>query len=237
MNGYIHSFQSMGAADGPGLRCVVFMQGCPLRCLYCHNPDSWESSLGAVYTAREIVSRALRFKPYFGKTGGVTVSGGEPLLQAEFVCELFKLLHKEKIKTALDTSGAVSSDHIKPLLEHTDLVICDIKFPTQQQYKKYSGGNLDTVLKFLTLVQELDIPLWVRHVIVPGLTDSKDNIRQIAAIAKSFSNLKKIELLPFRKLCLSKYEQMGIEFSLADVPECPPETLKSLNETLDKLLK
>ena len=148
MNGYIHSFQSMGAADGPGLRCVVFMQGCPLRCLYCHNPDSWESSLGAVYTAREIVSRALRFKPYFGKTGGVTVSGGEPLLQAEFVCELFKLLHKEKIKTALDTSGAVSSDHIKPLLEHTDLVICDIKFPTQQQYKKYSGGNLDTVLKF-----------------------------------------------------------------------------------------
>ncbi len=230
MNGYIHSFQSMGAADGPGLRYVVFMQGCALRCVYCHNPDSWETFAGDVYTAEEIASRALRFKPYFGKIGGVTVSGGEPLLQAEFVCELFYLLHKEGIKTALDTSGAVASVHIKPLLQNTDLVICDIKFPTSEQYKRYTGGNFETVLRFLELTQELEIALWVRHVVVPGITDSSDNIMQIVKLAKSFRNLQNIELLPFKKLCVTKYEQMGIEFPLADVPECDLDTIRRLNE-------
>lgn len=230
MNGNIHSFQSMGAVDGPGLRYVVFMQGCPLRCIYCHNPDAWDLSSGTEYTAREVVSRAVRLKPYFGEDGGVTVSGGEPLLQAEFTAQLFRLLHNEGIKTALDTSGAVSGEYVKSVLENTDLVMCDIKFPTREMYKKFCGGDFDKVMEFLRLTESVGVPLWVRHVVVSGITDSAENISQISKLARSFSNHKKTELLPFKKLCESKYEDLNIPFPLKDVPECTEETVKKLSE-------
>ncbi len=232
MKGRVHSLMSLGGADGPGLRYVVFTQGCPLRCVYCHNPDTWDMSAGEAYDTGEIVRRILRCKPYFGSGGGVTLSGGEPLLQAEFAAKLFKELRAEGIHTALDTSGAVESAHTEAVLENTDLVICDIKFPDEEQYRRYTGGSLSTVLKFLRLSESMGIPLWVRLVVVPGLTDSEECVRRVAALAKGFKNLKKIELLPFKKLCAPKYEALKIEFSMKNTPECGEETLARLKKLL-----
>lgn len=235
MKGIIHSFQSMGAVDGPGLRYVVFMQGCPLRCVYCHNPDTWEigeNDSRKSYESGEVVKKALRFLPYFRNGGGVTVSGGEALLQWEFVAEFFEELQKRQIHTALDTSGIGDLKGAEAVLEHTSLVICDIKFPTEEQYAKYCGGSLKQVKRFLSLTERKKVPLWVRHVVVPGMTDSVENVSSVVSIAKEYSNLEKIELLPFRKLCLGKYQEMGIAFPLEDVPECEGERIEELRRVI-----
>ena len=146
MEGRVSSVQSMGAVDGPGLRYVVFLQGCPLRCAYCHNPETWDLTGGTPYTAEDLCKTILRYRPYFGENGGVTVSGGEPLLQPEFVAELFRRLHEHNIHTALDTAGAGDLSRAKQVLKHTDLVLCDIKFPTEAQYKAHCGGSLQTLI-------------------------------------------------------------------------------------------
>lgn len=229
MKGRIHSFQSLGAVDGPGVRFVVFMQGCALRCAYCHNPDTWDRAGGEEYDAQEVYEKILRYRPYFGETGGVTVSGGEPLLQWEFVAELFRLLRGAGIPTALDTAGQGSLKAARTVLEQTDLVLCDLKFSTEEEYRRRSGGSLAATLDFLKLTQELGIPLWIRHVVVPGLTDGEKQVRRIAAISRRFPNLRKIELLPFRRLCVSKYDAMGIPFPLRDCPECPQAEIEKLS--------
>ena len=256
--GYIHSLQSMGAVDGPGIRFCVFLQGCPLRCMYCHNPDTWlievseneseagtmltskvaKRKLGTTYTAEELVKKILRYKTYFANGGGVTVSGGEPLMQAEFVTELFALLHENGIHTCLDTSGNFPEDlsELAPvhekydrLLDATDLVICDIKFTTEKDYRECTGGSLKKVRYFLDMVTKHSLPLWVRHVVVPGYTDSEEEVKAMAEIARSYPTLEKIELLPFHKLCIPKYEALGIPFRCADIPECSKETIERLN--------
>lgn len=241
--GFVHSFQSMGAVDGPGIRFVVFLQGCPLRCIYCHNPDTW--AFGAqtpasdckAYTVSEVVKKILRFRPYFQHGGGVTVSGGEALQQWEFVVALFKALQEEGIHTALDTSGIGSLKGAEEVLRHTDLVLCDIKFPTEQQYRDYCKGSLLQVQAFLELVQSMKVPLWVRHVVVPGITDSDENVQQIVALAQQYSNLQRIELLPFQNLCITKYETMKIPFPLADCPVCPKETVEALQQWIPEELR
>lgn len=225
--GKISQFQSMGTLDGPGVRYVVFMQGCTLRCVYCHNPETW-SHEGETYTVEQVMEKILRCKSYITKNGGVTVSGGEPLLQWEFVKELFLRLRQEGIHTALDTAGIGDLSGAKELLEVTDLVICDLKFNSQQDYLGYAKGDMEQVLGFLRLTEEKNIPLWIRHVVVPGLTEGKEYIKEITDLAKSFSNLEKFELLPFRKLCVKKYEAMGIEFPLIDTEECGEEVIKVL---------
>ncbi|MBO7651011.1 MAG: radical SAM protein [Lachnospiraceae bacterium] len=260
--GRIHSFQSLGAVDGPGLRFVVFLQGCPMRCMYCHNPDTWLPEGGTEYKVSEVVSKILRYRTYFGKDGGVTVSGGEALMQVEFVTDLFRALKAEDINTCLDTSGvmhtgndsmrdradfgspaesgnsdkpALSADNtriINALLSVTDLVICDIKFITEKDYRAHTGGSLSSVLAFLSLTQTAKVPLWVRHVVVPGFTDSEDEVRAMVALAHRYDNLKRIELLPFRKLCVTKYEQLGIPFRCADIPECDEATIARLSKLL-----
>lgn len=291
--GYVHSLQSMGAVDGPGIRFCVFLQGCPLRCMYCHNPDTWlvevhdtedsaqgvgdnnscKKRLGTPYTAEELVKKILRYKPYFSNGGGVTVSGGEPLMQAEFVTELFTLLHENGVHTCLDTSGNFSEDICElehknvgetirradssdipvtdsddgfadiveiyrktsvrekydALLAVTDLVICDIKFTTEKDYRECTGGSLKKVQYFLDMVTKHSVPLWVRHVVVPGYTDSAEEVKAMADIARSYPTLEKIELLPFHKLCIPKYEALGIPFRCADIPECSKETIEKLN--------
>ena len=229
--GNISQFQSMGTLDGPGLRYVVFMQGCTLHCAYCHNPETW-SLQGDSYSVEEVMEKILRCKSYIIKNGGVTVSGGEALLQWEFVKELFTRLRKEGIHTALDTSGIGELNGEEELLEVTELVICDLKFNKKEDYKKYTKSDMGRVLEFLNLTQEKNVPLWIRHVVVPGITDKTEYIRDIVKIAKNFKNLEKIELLPFRKLCIPKYESMGIEFLLANIKECSPEKIKHLNEEL-----
>ncbi len=237
MKGRISSLQSLGAADGPGIRYLVFMQGCLLRCIYCHNPETWKISDGAEMTAAEVFNKIKRCIPYFGDKGGVTVSGGEPLLQSKFVSELFSLCRQSKVHTAIDTSGIGSDKYTEGLLKLTDLVICDIKFLSDELYQKYSSGSLSEVLKFLSLTEKLSIPLWIRHVVVPGITDSEEEISGLVRLVSPYSNLKKIELLPFRKLCTAKYDALGIPFPLSDTPACDGSRIKELIPLIPDRLK
>lgn len=233
IKGYINSIQSLGAVDGPGVRFVVFMQGCPLRCIYCHNPETWDRENAVqIFTPEELLKKVLRYKSYFGAKGGITLSGGEVLLQIEFATEMFRLCKENGIHTALDTSGIGCEDSIKlnSLLEYTDLVICDVKFTTEEAYKKYTGGSLQKVLNFLDLVEEKTIPVWIRQVIVPNLNDDEKSMEELNSLIAKYSNIEKVELLPFKKLCLSKYENMGLEFRLKDTDEADPEKVKTLNE-------
>lgn len=230
--GRIHSFQSLGAVDGPGIRYVIFMQGCPYSCPYCHNPDTKTCSGGTLYSADELVLRVKRYKSYFGSDGGVTVSGGEPLMQCDFLIELFDKLHAEGINCALDTAAVKPTEKVREVLKRTDTVLCDIKFPTNELYRKYIGQSLDNVTEFLSVCDEYGVDVIVRHVVVPGLTDSEQSIKEIGRLAKGVKSLKKIELLPFKKLCEEKYEKLGIEFPLKDTPECDPDTVKKLYSML-----
>lgn len=233
MRGRIHSFQSLGTVDGPGVRFVVFMQGCPLRCGCCHNPDTWDLSGGREYEASDVLSRILRCRDYFGKDGGVTVSGGEPLLQAEFVRELFLLCHENGISTCLDTSGCLLDDRVHALLDVTDRVLLDIKYTDEESYRKYVGCSMEKPLFFLDELNRRQIPVWLRQVTIPGKSDDEANILRLREIARSHSCVDKVELLPFRKICQMKYDSMGIPFPFGDIPEPPRELMEKLNGILN----
>lgn len=228
MEGRVHSLQSLGTVDGPGLRYVVFLQGCPLRCVYCHNPDTWDPAGGAVMDTEELVEKILRCRPYFGAEGGVTVSGGEPLLQAGFVTQLFARLKQEGVHTALDTSGAGDLRKAPALLEVTDLVLLDLKFPTEEGYRQHCRGSLGQTEAFAALVAEKQVPLWVRHVVAPGLNDTLEDMAAVKSWAQRQPTLEKIEWLPFHNLCLEKYQQLGVPFPLADTPPMDREKLDRL---------
>ncbi|WNX84539.1 pyruvate formate-lyase-activating protein [Agathobaculum sp. NTUH-O15-33] len=232
MLGRLNSIQSLGAVDGPGLRYVVFLQGCPLRCAYCHNPDTWPADGGEEIEADTLVQKALRFRPYWKNGGGVTISGGEPLYQAPFVEELFAGLHEHGVHTALDTSGVGNLAEAARVLDHTDLVLCDLKFLTKADYMKYCRGDLAQVERFLHLTAMKQVPLWIRHVVVPGLTDGVDHLRLIRDKAESLPNFEKLEFLPFHKLCIEKYDRLGIPFPLRDTPAMNDAWLKELIEKL-----
>ena len=232
MIGRVHSFQSLGAVDGPGIRCVVFMQGCPLRCVCCHNPDTWDFAGGVETDSQEMAAKILRFRHYFGKTGGVTVSGGEPLLQAPFVETLFRELKKSGIHTALDTSGCIWNEETASLLDVTDLVLLDHKYASEEAYRKHTMGSMKQTEYFLKELDKRSIDTWLRRVIIPGMTDDRDSMMQLKQVADQYSCVKKVELLPFRKICEIKYEQMGIPFPLSDVPEMQEDGLKPLYEML-----
>ncbi len=217
--GRIHSLQSLGTVDGPGVRFVVFLQGCNLRCGCCHNPDTWATEGGVAYSAEEILEKALRYRSYFGKEGGITVSGGEPLLQAPFVQALFSLCHGEDIHTCLDTSGSLLNDEVKALLTVTDRVLLDIKYTSDVAYRAHVGCALDKPLAFLRTLDELGIPTTLRQVIIPTLNDNEDNLRRLRALREGHSCVDRVELLPFRKLCQLKYDKLGIPFPMAALPE------------------
>ncbi len=234
MKGRIHSVQSLGTVDGPGVRCVVFMQGCPLRCICCHNPDTWAFSGGEETDADELCRFILRFSTYFGKNGGVTVSGGEPLMQAEFVAGLFSKLKDNGIHTALDTSGCIMNDDVQRLLDVTDLVLLDHKYPTETEYFANSGAHLNDVECFLSELNRRSIPTWLRRVIIPGKTDSKASVLSLNKTARDFSCVEKIELLPFRNLCKEKYDALNIPFLLADVDTPDGKTMEKLNALIDE---
>ncbi len=226
----------MGAVDGPGLRCVVFLQGCPSRCVYCHNPDTWDFSGGTPYEPAEIVRKVLRYRPYL-KNGGVTVTGGEPLAQPGFVAELFRQLRAEGVHTALDTSGTGAPDAVRQVLRYTDLVLADVKFCTADEYRQYCGIDFSQVVQFLDLTRESGVPMWVRRVVVPGLNDTPEDIAALTAFLAAYPNTEKVELLPFRKLCLEKYENMGIPFPLQETPELSMARLSELAALLPQKLR
>ena len=231
--GYVHSFQSLGTLDGPGVRFVVFLQGCNLRCGCCHNPDTWNANEGTLYTPKQIIDRALRYREYFSKDGGITLSGGEPLLQAEFAREIFELAHENRINTCLDTSGSVFNDSVKALLASTDRVLLDIKYTNNEDYLKYAGCSLDAPLKFLSYLNENKIKTTLRQVIIPSLNDTEENVKALKEIAEANSNaVDTMELLPFRKVCEVKYKNMNIPFPFAHIPEPTEEKMKELNAIL-----
>lgn len=232
IKGRIHSIQSLGTVDGPGVRFVVFMQGCNLRCGCCHNPDTWDISGGDEYTPQQIAEKAVRFKEYFGEKGGITVSGGEPLLQPEFVTELFKLCHKEGINTCLDTSGSILNDSVKTLLRFTDRVLLDVKYTNDEQYRKYVGCGFDKPIEFLKLLNQKNIPVTLRQVIIPSLNDNAENIKALKKISQEYPVVDKTELLPFRKICQTKYDDMNLEFAFSHIDEPTAEQMKTLNKYL-----
>ena len=228
MQGRIHSFQSLGTVDGPGVRAVVFMQGCPLRCACCHNPDTWDLGGGKIVSAEEIFRKIQRLRAYFGKDGGVTVSGGEPLLQADFVAELFRLCRADGISCALDTSGCVYNESVERLLSLTDLVLLDYKYTSGTDYKKYTGMSMQTAEDFLARLDALGKRVWIRQVIIPTLNDSEESVRRLYALSERYSCIEKTELLPFRKLCVEKYRALGIDFPLENIPEASEELIERL---------
>ena len=231
--GRVHSVQTLGAVDGPGVRFVVFMQGCPLRCACCHNPDTWDVDGGELMDAMVLADRAVRYREYFGDEGGVTVSGGEPLLQSRFVADFFKACHDRGLHTCLDTSGCVLDDDVRELLRHTDLVMLDVKYTDGDKYKRYVGCDMQEPLRFLDYLQSIDKPTWLRQVIIPTLNDDPLNVESLAALEMAHPCVVKTELLPFRKLCSVKYDKLGIPFPLAETPEPTAVRMKELSAILE----
>jgi len=234
IKGRIHSLQSLGTLDGPGVRFVAFLQGCPLRCSCCHNPDTWELTGGEVYSAKDVLDKSLRFKEYFGKDGGITISGGEPLIQAEFANEIFVLAKKEGINTCLDTSGCIINDSVKKLLGVTDRVLLDVKYDNEKDYIKHVKCSQKVVLDFLEYLNEKGIKTTLRQVIIPTLNDNENSVKFLLNLARKYKVIDKIELLPFKKICQVKYDQMNIEFPFKDIPTPTADKMKELNLLLDE---
>ena len=211
---------------------MVFLQGCNLRCGCCHNPDTWGFDGGTQYTPQEIVQKVVRYKEYFGKDGGITLSGGEPTCQAEFAYHVFELCHKEGINTCLDTSGSFLNDDVKKLLTVTDRVLLDIKYTSDEQYLEHVGCDMKKPLEFLAYLNDKKIPVTLRQVIIPTLTDNEENVKALKAIANNHPCVDKIELLPFRKICQTKYDNMGLEFKFGYLPEPTHEKMQQLNKLI-----
>ncbi len=259
MEGWVHSVESFGTVDGPGLRMVIFLQGCPMRCAYCHNPDTWPEKRGALMDSEELIERFLRNRSYY-KTGGITVSGGEPLLQAEFVTDLFSKAKKEGISTCLDTSGVLfpyrktengweterngihegirshatgmTLKEFDELLKVTDLVLLDIKHTDEEVHRSLTGHSNKTVFSFLEYLAEKKVPVWIRRVAVPGLTDDEAELFRFGEYLGGFSNVKAVEVLPYHTMGVPKYKELGISYRLEGVPQMDTAAAKNCRQTI-----
>lgn len=223
MTGFIHSTESFGTVDGPGIRFVVFLQGCPLRCLYCHNPDTWDKNKGTETTADELLCEYNKNKDFY-KRGGITVTGGEPLLQLDFVTELFSKAKEQGIHTCLDTSGIVfnknNAELVKKfdeLIKHTDLVMLDIKHIDPEKHRALTGTDNKNVIDFAHYLSQNNIPLWVRHVVVTGHTDRKEDLVKLGKYLAHLKNLKALDVLPYHTMGVNKYKELGISYPLEGV--------------------
>ncbi len=239
--GFIHSIETMGTLDGPGIRMVVFFQGCKLRCVYCHNPDTWFLNRNIEMEAKEIVEKAKKIEPYFRyNNGGITFSGGEPLLQPEFLQECLKLCKKQGIHTVIDTAG-VGWGSYDEILKYTDLVILDIKHSNPYKYKIITGAEIDGYKKFKEAVIKSNTQLWIKHVITPGINDNCEDMKEFDEEINTYPDnlIHKIELLPYHTLGVFKYKELKIKYKLKDVPALSDENLKKLKKHLstDKLVK
>lgn len=232
VKGKIHSIETMGLVDGPGIRFVVFMQGCAIRCAYCHNPDTWAMNGGEEYTPSELVTKIKRYKTYFDASGGgVTFSGGDPLLQPEFLIETLKLCKQEGIHTTLDTAG-VGFGAYEEILKYTDLVLFDIKHIDREKYKELVGKDIDESMKFLDACQKKGIKLWMRHVVVPGITDSKEHLLEIKKFIDTLENVEKVELLPYHVLGVNKYQTMGMKYKLEGLEPMDKDLLEKMKKEI-----
>lgn len=239
MKGRIHSFESFGTVDGPGIRYVVFMQGCPLRCKYCHNPDTWPFGGGTEYSAEEVAERALRYKSYWRGGGGVTVSGGEPLAQISFVTELFAILKQRGVHTCADTSGITfnpnsreSVERHTQLLKYTDLFLLDIKHPAEERCRELTGAGNSNALAFAKFLADNGKDIWIRQVLVEGYTDDDDSLRATRRIIDGLKTVKRVEVLPYHTMGEVKYKNLGIDYPLAGVRPPSSERVENARRIL-----
>ena len=232
--GKIHSIETFGTVDGPGIRFVVFMQGCLLKCKYCHNRDTWNKNGGKLISLDELVNKIERYIPYILPSGGgVTITGGEPLLQAKFLITLFKELKNRNIPTAIDTSGMVDlNDEIKELLSLTDLVLLDIKHINDEKCKDLVGSSNKKELTFARYLSDNSIPVWIRQVIIPGITDDQKDLLKLKALISSLSNVKKIELMPYHELGKFKWENLGLKYELEGISSATNEDIERVKKIL-----
>ena len=237
MTGKIHSFETFGTVDGPGTRFVIFFKGCPLRCLYCHNPDTWSSKDAKEYTVQEIVEEVLKYKKYYEK-GGVTATGGEPLRQLDFLIELFKELKKYNIHTAIDTSGALFSksktDKYDELLKFTDLFLLDIKHIDNEEHKKLTGVNNKNTLTFAKYLDDNNKKIWIRHVLVPGITTQEKYLKDLKLFLDNLNNVEKVEILPYHTLGVNKYKKLGLDYPLKHIEPPSQEEIQFANDILKR---
>lgn len=222
----LSSFQSLGTVDGPGVRAVVFLQGCPLRCHCCHNPETWDIGGGTETDSDKLFNKIIRCKSYFGTKGGVTFSGGEPLMQSDFLIGFIKRLKEENIHVAIDTSGCILSQKAKEVLSLCDLVLLDYKYTNNNDYLKYTGMSLDSANTFLEYLNRINKPTWIRQVIIPGINDNEESLKLLFSLNKKYPCIEKTELLPFRKLCLEKYESLSLSFPFKNIREAAKEDIE-----------
>lgn len=219
----IHSFETFGSVDGPGVRYIVFMQGCRMRCRYCHNPDSWKINDGEEYDAQEILSKAVRYRSYWGDEGGITVSGGEPLLQIDFLLEFFKLCKEQGINTVIDSAAGPFTfekpffGKFKELMSLTDLFMFDIKHINPQAHKALTQVDNKNILDCIKYCDSQGQDMWIRHVLVPGVTDNEDDLKELGRFVQGLQHVKKVEVLPYHAFAMPKWEILGLNYTLKDV--------------------
>lgn len=235
IKGRVHSIETFGTVDGPGIRYILFMQGCPLRCKYCHNRDTWDTKGGTEYTTDEIISQASKYSSYMKFSGGgITVSGGEATLQPEFLTELFAKAKKNDIHTCLDTSGFVDIEKIDSVLDNTDLVLLDLKHMVEEKSKDLTGVGIEKTLKLAKHLDERNIPVWIRHVLVPGVTDDVENLEKLGQFVSTLNNVDRLELLPYHSMGVHKWESMGFDYELKNVEDATKEDVDKAAEIVEK---
>ena len=237
--GAIHSIESFGSVDGPGVRYILFLHGCPLRCKYCHNPDTWANSKETMeMTPQEALEKALKYKTYWGNEGGITISGGEPLLQIDFLIELFKLAKKEGVNTCIDTSGGNFTreepffSKFNELMKYTDLLLVDIKHINDQEHRELTGRSNANILDMARYLSDIEKPVWIRHVLVPGITDKDEYLMELDKFISSLKNVKKVEVLPYHTLGTFKWEELNIPYQLEGVNPPSSERVENANKIL-----
>ena len=238
MNGYIHSTESFGSVDGPGVRFVIFLAGCPMRCQFCHNPDTWNIQVGDQKSADDILEQALRYRPYWKDGGGITVSGGEPLLQMDFMIELFQKAKEKGVNTTIDTSG-VSFTREEPffgkfneLMKYTDLLLVDIKHIDDEQHKILTGHTNENILDMARYLSEIGKPVWIRHVLVPERNDQDEYLKKLYDFIKTLNNVEKVEVLPYHTFGEYKWKELGYEYPLTGIEPPTKERIRNANEIL-----
>ena len=233
--GSIDSIETLGLLDGPGIRTVVFLNGCKLRCKYCHNRDTWDVKSGTEYTTDEVITQASKYKSYMNASGGgITVSGGEATLQPEFVAELFAKAKQNEIHTCLDTSGFVDIDKLDPILDNTDLVLLDLKHMIDEKSKDLTGVGIEKSIKLAKHLNERNIPVWIRHVLVPGVTDTKENLEALGEFVSTLNNVDRFEFLPYHSIGVHKWESMGLNYELKHIEDATPEDVDKAAKVLAK---
>ena len=239
IKGRVHSVESFGSVDGPGVRYIVFLQGCHMRCKYCHNPETWSMEGGELMTAQEVFDKAYRFRNYWKNNGGITVSGGEAMLQMEFVTELFKLAKKENVHTTLDTSGNPFTmeepfkSQFDELMKVTDLFMLDIKHIDDEKHKQITGWTNSNILQLARYLSDNGKDMWIRHVLVPGYTDDENDLIRLRDFVKSLKTVQRFEVLPYHTLGVFKWENLGIPYSLSDVMPPDRDQIKRANDILE----